>query len=306
MWDHTIQDLDPSLANHGVPSEHPELIDINGDRDPPERSEEEATRFRDLGYVPADVEDAPPADFMHTNAVAYNAALDQIALSIPGYNELWIIDHSTTTTEAAGSTGGRWGHGGDVLYRWGNPRSYGRGWDADRRLGGQHDVRWVPEGLSGAGNILVYNNNVTGPEGTYSAVFEISPPTDEEGNYVLPRTDAFGPVTPAWTYAAADKTSFYSPFISGAHRLPGGHTLIASGAQGRFFEVTAVGEIVWEHWTPYSGHVQMPDGSPPHPVGEFPYAVFRATKISPDHPALSGRTLAPLEPQPAILPPPEL
>ncbi len=306
MWDHTIQDLDPSLANHGVPSEHPELIDINGDRNPPERSEEEATRFRDLGYVPADVEDAPPADFMHTNAVAYNAALDQIALSIPGYNELWIIDHSTTTTEAAGSTGGRWGHGGDVLYRWGNPRSYGRGWDADRRLGGQHDVRWVPEGLSGAGNILVYNNNVTGPEGTYSAVFEISPPTDEEGNYVVPRTDAFGPVTPAWTYAAADKTSFYSPFISGAHRLPGGHTLITSGAQGRFFEVTAVGEIVWEHWTPYSGHVRMPDGSPPHPVGEFPYAVFRATKISPDHPALGGRTLAPLEPQPAILPPPEL
>ena len=203
MWDHTIQDLDPSLANYGGPSEHPERIDVNGDRDPPERSEEETARFRDLGYVPADVE---PADFMHTNAVAYNAALDQIALSVPGYNELWIIDHGTTTTEAAGHTGGRWGHGGDILYRWGNPRSYGRGWDADRRLGGQHDVRWVPEGLPGAGNILVYNNNVTGPAGTYSAVFEITPPTDEEGSYVVPTTDAFGPVTPAWTYAATEKT----------------------------------------------------------------------------------------------------
>jgi len=41
------------------------------------------------------------------------------------------------------------------------------------------------------------------------------------------------------------------------------------------------------------------DGSPPHPVGEFGYAVFRTTKIAPDHPALSGRELRPLDPQPS-------
>src|SRR5262249_43412117 len=39
-------------------------------------------------------------DWMHVNAVAYNADLDQIALSSPNFNEIWIIDHSTTTAEA--------------------------------------------------------------------------------------------------------------------------------------------------------------------------------------------------------------
>ena len=47
----------------------------------------------------------------------------------------------------------------------------------------------------------------------------------------------------------------------------------------------------------------MPDGSLPHPAGGFPYAVFRATKIMPDHPALQGRQLSPLEPQPEPVPP---
>ena len=44
----------------------------------------------------------------------------------------------------------------------------------------------------------------------------------------------------------------------------------------------------------------MPDGSMPHPVDEFTYAVFRATHIPADHPALAGRSLAPLDPQPEI------
>lgn len=70
-----------------------------------------------------------------------------------------------------------------------------------------------------------------------------------------------------------------------------------------FFEVTPEGEIVWEYWSPTSGDVRMPNGSLPHPVGGFPYAVFRATKIPPDHPALQGREL-PLDPQPSPVPPP--
>ena len=302
MWDHTIQNYDDTLDNYGDPSEHPDLIDVNGDLAPSEISEEELAQLQVIGYMPADTtpEDVQ-SDFMHTNAISYNADLDQIVLSILNYNEIWIIDHSTTTDEAAGSTGGRWGRGGDLLYRWGNPRVYGRGDSTQQRLFGQHDPRWIPQGMPGAGHLLVFNNNLNGSEGPYSAVFEFALPTDDEGLFVVPDTEAFGPETLSWSYTAPDKSSMFSSFISGAHRLANGRTMITSGAQGRFLEVTSEGEIVWEYWTPYSGDVKMPDGSRPHPTASWTYPVFRATKILPDHPALAGRDLTPLDPQPPVV-----
>ena len=302
MWDHTIQNHDQSLFNYGEPAEHPELIDVNGDLAPSEISEEELAQLQVLGYMPADTtpEDVQ-SDFMHTNAISYNADLDQIVLSILNYNEIWIIDHSTTTDEAAGSTGGRWGRGGDLLYRWGNPRVYGRGDGLQQQLFAQHDSRWIPPGMPGAGHLLLFNNNLSGSEGNYSAVFEIAIPTDGEGRLVLPETEAFGPEAVTWSYTAPNKTSMFSPRLSGAHRLANGHTLITSGTQGRFIEINAEGEVVWEYWTPYSGDVKMPDGSRPHPARGLTYPVFRATKIPSDHPALVGRDLKPLDPQPPIV-----
>ena len=154
--------------------------------------------------------------------------------------------------------------------------------------------------MPGAGNLTVFNNGLKGPEGDYSAVIELAPPVDSEGRYQLPESEPFGPSELVWSYEAPDKVSFHSGFISGAQRLDNGSTLICSGAQGRFFEVTPDGEIVWEYWDTHSGNVRLPDGSPPHPVGKATYAVFRATKIAPDHPALVGRDLRPLDPQPPI------
>ena len=301
MWDHTIQDVDPELAHYGNPADHPELIDINGDRETPQISAAELARLQALGYVPE--ETAPEdlrSDFMHTNAIAYNADLDQIAVSVLRYNEVWIIDHSTTTTQAAGHRGGRWGRGGDLLYRWGNPRTYGRGDAADQRLFGQHDVRWVPEGMPGGGRLTLFNNRISGPDGDYSAVLELAPPTDATGRYELREGEAFGPRELAWSYMAPDTVSFHSFFVSGAHRLRNGHTFITSGAQGRFFEVTPESEIVWEYWTPYSGPIA---GS--RVADRSPYGVFRATKVAPDHPALAGRDLRPVEPQPPPVAPPD-
>jgi hypothetical protein len=305
-WDHMIQDLDPGLGNYGDPSEHPELIDINANRAPPEdMTEENRARYRGLGFVPDEEDFSPPSDHMHTNAIAYNADLDQIALSVPNYNEIWIIDHSTTTQEAAGHAGGRHGRGGDLLYRWGNPQTYGRGGPDDQRLGFEHDVKWIPDGMPGAGNLTVFNNRVPGGDGAHSAVFEIAPPVDNRGRYRIAPGEAFGPGEPVWSYVALEPTSFYSSFISGAHRLPDGNTLITSGAQGRFFEVTPAGEIVWEYLSPTSGAVLGPDGTVSATHRSNPYAVFRATKISANHPALRGRTLEALEPQPTFVPPPD-
>ncbi len=299
VWDHLIQNYDAEKAGYGAPSDHPELIDINGNGEPTKIDAAELARLKALGYVPAGTKQSNiGSDLLHINAVAYNAELDQIVLSTPHFNEVWIIDHGTTTEQAAGHVGGRWKKGGDLLYRWGNPRAYSRGTKEQQTLFGQHDIRWIEKGLPGAGHLMVFNNNATGPDGPHSAVFEWAPPTQADGSYVVPEKGPFGPSQPEWKYEALEKKSFHSGFISGARRLGGGNTLICSGADGRILEVTREGKIVWEYWDPYSGQVRQPDGTLPQPVGKNTYAVFRAAKIPPQHPALAGRDLRPIDPQP--------
>lgn len=301
-WDHLLQNLDPAMPDYGDPADHPERIDINATGAAPEIDPEELEQLKALGYMPPDAEpEDASSDMFHTNAIAYNAELDQIALSSPRYSEIWVIDHSTTTSEAAGSNGGRWGRGGDLLYRWGNAANYGRGNEDDRQLFEQHDVRWIPDGLAGAGHLTIFNNDVPGEGagGNHSEVLEIALPLGASG-YEITGGEPFGPAEPVWTYRATGETAFYSPFISGAMRQTNGNTLICSGAPGRFLEVTPAGRIVWDYRDSHSGDVRMADGSTPHPVGEFTYAVFRATRIPPDHPALAGKVLSPLEPQPPV------
>ncbi|HLA77748.1 MAG TPA: aryl-sulfate sulfotransferase [Vicinamibacteria bacterium] len=295
VWDHLIQDQDPARPSYGTVSDHPELVDINADQAPPTLTAEALERLQALGYVqrgasPRDLQ----ADYLHTNSIAYNPWLDQIALSVSRLNELWVIDHSTTTAEAAGHSGGRTGRGGDLVYRWGNPGTYGRGLAEHQRLFGQHDVRWIPAGLPGAGNLMVFDNGAGRPGEAYSSVLELTPPLAGGGSYTLLPGVAFGPAKPTWTYTARNRRSFFADFVSGAHRLPNGNTFICSGPSGRFFEVTPQGDTVWEYHNPFSGDA-------PNPAGDPPRSVFRATHLPPQHPALAGRTLRPLVPQPPLL-----
>ncbi len=291
-WDHVVQQHDPKAPHHGHPRAHPHRLDLNANPRVAEISAEEIAQLQAIGYVS---EDATPADlesdFLHTNAVAYNAALDQIALSIPAMGEIWIIDHGTTTAEAQGSAG-------DLLYRFGNPSVYGRAGSDDQRFFYQHDVRWIPGGHPGAGNLMVFNNGAARPDGSkHSSIDEWTPPLAEDGRYSMAAGEPFGPTELAWQYAAPD---FYSPFISGAQRTANGNTMICSGTGGRLFEVTREGEIVWEYRNPFSGDVRNDDGSLPQPgIENSPYAVFRATRIPADHPGLTGRNLTALDPQPA-------
>jgi len=222
LWDHFIQDYDSTKDNYGVVEEHPELADLN--------------------YVPSKINDQ-----IHCNAVDYNPELDQIIISAARYHEIWIIDHSTTTEEAAGHTGGNCGMGGDILWRWGNPLAYRAGDSSDQKLYFQHDPRWIEPGLLGEGNILVFNNGQERPDGDYSSVNEIVPPVDGNGCYPQPSPGTpHGPAEPVWTYIGDPLTDFYSHNISGAHRLPNGNTMICSGANGTFFEVTYEKEMVWK------------------------------------------------------------
>ena len=89
--------------------------------------------MKKMGFLTSNATvDNQGSDITHTNAVSYNPGLDQIVISVPGYGEIFVIDHSTTTQEAKGSTGGKYGHGGDLLYRWGNPMNYGKGTKEDQ------------------------------------------------------------------------------------------------------------------------------------------------------------------------------
>jgi hypothetical protein len=261
------------MDHYGNLAEHPERINVNGD-------------LIGLTTPPRN----PTSDMFHTNSVSYNPELDQILLSIPRFNEVWVIDHSTTTEEAGGSSGGRSGKGGDLLYRWGNPQAYGRGDEADRLLGFQHDARWIPAGRPGAGHITVFSNRTPGPHGEYTKVYELVPPVDGGGQYFTGRDSAFGPAGPVWTYSAE---SLEAGNVSGAERLANGLTLISSGPQGRIFEVTPAGEIVWEYWSPYAGTLVNSGTQSPNA-----FILFRAVRIPADHPALAGRRLQALDPQP--------
>ncbi|MFT5050864.1 MAG: hypothetical protein ACI8QZ_002270 [Chlamydiales bacterium] len=304
-WDHVVQDFDEGLPGHGSVPENPGRIDINADhRDQPavndaerERLEQVEQEMRALGYMGDDDEDEDSddggdgatdikPDWLHTNGIDYHPGLDLIALSSPEMNEVWVIDHSTTTDQAAWSKGGRWKRGGNLLYRWGNPRNYGMGSDDDRRLFYQHNPEWILDGPAGELRLSIFNNGGGRPDGDYSSVIELSLPFDPERGFLRDADAAFGPAQPAWSYSAPGE--FYSSFISGAQRLPNGNTLICSGAPGRLIEVTSAGEIVWEYLNTFGGGAATPDGTP----GAPPKALFRATRIAFDHPGVAGRLQA--------------
>jgi hypothetical protein len=327
MWDHLIQDFDASKSNYGVISEHPERIDVNikNDFDFPPLPPEDVQHMKDAGILTANfTSDNLTSDISHANAVVYNPELDQIAISIKHFGEVYIIDHSTTTEEAKGNTGGKWGRGGDLLYRWGNPANYGRGTEADRKLFNQHDLKWIRADYPGGNNFLVFNNDIPDPDnkmpsplgammatrsadpevsiadiGNYSTINEFSLPINEKGGYIIPDDVAIGSSEMAWEYMAPDKYSFYSPIMSCAQRLKNGNTLITQGINGRIFEVTPEKEIVWEYWNPYKFDYELPDGSPAQPGGSVTlYGLFRASQYDTNFPAFAGKDLKPISPQP--------
>jgi hypothetical protein len=300
--DHFVQSEDPVRPDYGQPADHPDRIDLNGFSAAPPIDPDQLAQLQAIGYVPADADpsaDESRRDFLHINSVAYNEDLDQIALSVPTFGEIWIIDHDTTTAEAAGSSGGRAGRGGDLIYRWGNPAAYGRGTPEEKRLFYQHDVRWIPAGTQGVGRLMIFNNGDGRQDGSYSSIDEIDPPLDANGRYRLADGAPFGPSELAASYSERDR--FFSPFISGAHRLPNGNTMICQGISGRLFEIAPDGRVVWDYLVPYGGTVRNKDGSMPQPgLDDSPHAVFRATRIPADHPGLKGRQLVPLDPQPPV------
>ena len=270
VLDHLVQDHDPDKPDYGPIADHPERIDINY-----------TLHQRPIGGDSTH-------DWTHVNTIDYNPVLDQIMLSVRNYSELWIIDHNTTTEEAAGPKG-------DLLYRWGNPRTHGIGYYQDQQLFQQHDTHWIPPGLPGAGNVLIFNNGseYTGLRRYYSSIDEIALPSFEDNAYPRDTDDfAFEPARLQWNYTAPDPTDFYASVESGAQRLPNGNTQI-SHHDGTVFQITPNGETVWKYINPatYNGRSPAFQGDYAQDNG-----IYRAPWYPPDYPGLHGIDLTPKGP----------
>jgi hypothetical protein len=119
-----------------------------------------------------------------------------------------------------------------------------------RQIIGQHHAHFIPPGLPGAGNLLVFDNGGASGYGTPT-------PVAPSGQGIYARANSrvleINPVTLELVWSYVQPAQFYSTNISGAQRLPNGNTLVTEGAPGRMFEVTRDGAIVWEYMSPFFG-----------------------------------------------------
>lgn len=266
VWDHIIQDVDSTKANYGVVADHPELLNVNFARD-------------------------GVANWQHTNAVSFNSDLNQIALSSPFLSEIYIIDHSTTSQQAAGHVGGLGARGGDFMYRWGNPQAYDRGTADDQVSFFQHDVHWLEDFIEPShplyGKLVVFNNNFV--EGEFSTVSVIDQPWDMYTWSYLLEEGKWGPVDYEVNFTHPDTGKMYSNGLSSVQLLPNDNYLVGVGATGYSFEITPEREIVWEYVTPLLDGQRVTQGDS---LDLRDNITFRIKRYPADYPAFADRDLS--------------
>ncbi len=221
--DHLIQDFNNTKLNYGVVQNHPELLNINFNNN---------QNF----------------DYTHVNGIDYNPALDQIIISARSLSEIYIIDHSTTTSEAASHSGGNSNKGGDFLWRWGNSQVYGQGDNSNQKLFFQHDPKWVSAGYLDEGKITVFNNQNNDPT-IESSIHLITP---EIINSEYTKTNSvFNPQASEWSWNGSIRGNTVIERIqSGTHSLPNGNLMICESSRGRISEITKSGTLLWSYANP--------------------------------------------------------
>jgi len=263
--DHLIQDYDASAPDFGVVGDHPERIDLN--------------------YVGVDPGEA---DWLHFNGMDYNDELDLIAISVPEFNEIWIIDHSTTTAESASSSGGQAGKGGDLLFRWGNPLAYDAGDSTDIQLWYQHNVHWIndeiPTSNPNYNKLMLFSNRHPGDS---SSVQIINPTFDAQTSTFGFSNGTFEPAAPDYIYKSDE---IYSNILSSGQLLANGNILIGVGRPGYSREITPTGGVVWEYENPIVQGNAATQGDVPSLSSNM---MFRMKRYSMGYAAFANRTLSP-------------
>ncbi|TND07868.1 MAG: Uncharacterized protein FD123_2858 [Bacteroidetes bacterium] len=210
LWDHLCQDYDASKDNYvSSTADYPELWDINAN---------------------------PVKDMWHMNGIDYNPMLDQVTVSAHNADEYYVIDHSTTTAEAAGHTAGLSGKGGDFLYRWGNPGNYGQSGTTIFNV--IHDAHWIPEGCPNEGYLVALNNK--GISNTQSSVDQASPPYSGYNYSYTPNT-AYTPST----YTLRHACNGYTSNMGNSEQYPNGNMLVCLATAGTIYEINSAGTQLW-------------------------------------------------------------
>ncbi len=212
LWDHLVQNVDNTKANYQPTIvDHPELMDIN-------------FNFK--------------KDWVHMNGIDYNPVLDQIVVSSHNLNEWWVIDHSTTTAEAASHNGGKSGKGGDLLYRWGNPATYQAGGSAVLNV--THDAHWIKEGCPNEGYFAGINNKgVTSPSNKTTAD-QVNPPRSGF-TYTLSQGMAYSPAN----FNARHISTGYTSNMGSVEEYPNGNQMVCLATAGLIYEIDANGTTLW-------------------------------------------------------------
>jgi Arylsulfotransferase (ASST)/Secretion system C-terminal sorting domain len=237
LWDHMVQEFDNTKPNYAAVASNPQLINLN--------------------YTAT----ATQHDWIHLNSIDYNPSLDQILISSHTFCEIWIIDHSTTSVQAASHMGGNAAMGGDIIYRWGNPLAYNNGTLANKKFFGQHNAHWIKDGLPNAGHIMIFNNGLNRTGGTnYSTAEIIIPPLN---GYNYSPTLPYLPTAATWIYNAGNTHNYYAQNISGAEQLQNGNVLLCNGPSGVFTEVDNTGNTVWQYINPVTATGALPQNSAP-------------------------------------------
>ena len=261
-WDHLVQDFDSTKANYGVVADNQQLIDVN---------------YGSIGNQ--------PRDWHHMNAIDYFPYYDtagQIIVSVPTFNEVWVIWHDYQFSD-------------DLIWRWGNPAAYQRGDSADQKLFYQHDIHWgnglgVNPGNPDFTKFFVFNNRVPNMDttGTHSEVAVISPIFDEyDGGYAFNTTTGrWGPEDFQWTYT---EPGLNSSGLSSFQRFGNGGNLICNGRTGEITELTEDGETAWQYRTPLLQGAPVAQGTVLEMNNNL---TFRADRYPSDFAAFSGQDLS--------------
>jgi len=257
VWDHLIQDHTPQALHYGNVKNNPQRIDVNYDS-----------------------QDGHP-DWLHINSIDYNPVLDQIMLSVPHFDEFWIINHNLSA-EAAKS------EQGDLMYRWGNPRTYKQA--TTQKLFFQHDARWLDRSASTEspdfGLVTLFNNRVTNISSSANIIqtpINIISKTYEMAEGVFLPTDFKEVLIHPTNYFKA-----FSNSLSSFQMLPNGNALICAGRWGYAYELSPTKEIVWEYVIPIKA------GSPARQGDTLSInnnLSFRMNRYSVDYPAFQNIAL---------------
>jgi len=236
--DHIYQTIDSMLPEYTSPGVINNRLDIN----------------LNTNFGPGHV------DWLHANSIDYEPTLDQILLSFSGIDEIVVIDHSTTVSEAASSNGGLAQSGGDLLFRWGNIHNYLVDTSYQQSLFKQHSARWVYPREGELLGFSFFNNGRNNGIINFSTaeLVEIGPVADYKHNI-----DSAHDLRPSWIYNETGNEDLYSKRMGSVQYLENDNILICEADKGVIKEVTSSGELVWHYVNPISNNTIFTQGDLP-------------------------------------------